>query len=104
MDFRRLTFAFGRRHAIVLGVLLVFATGVILFDWNWLRGPLVNYLAERSGREVRIGHLHVRLGWLIEPTVQLRGVYRECVVGIAPTLGSRGRGGIHNLGENAVVE
>ena len=77
MDPRRPSFSFKRSHAILLGLLLAFAAGVTLFDWNWLRPALVNYLAKKSGREIRIDDLHVHLGWPIAPTVRLRGVRVE---------------------------
>jgi len=53
---------------------LALAALFVLFDWNWLRTPLVSYLTEKSGREVRLDDLHVDLEWG-EPTVRLRGVY-----------------------------
>src|SRR5215207_5629266 len=57
--------------ALVLGVIAL----VLLFDWNWLRGPLVRNLVETSGREVRIDDLQVKLG--LSPVVRLRGLYLE---------------------------
>jgi len=58
-----------------LGIAIVLVTA--LFDWNWLRHPVERYLMDRSNREVRIGDLHVDLGWSLEPTVRLRDVYIE---------------------------
>ena len=65
-----------RVAAAVLGA-VVLALGIfaVLFDWNWLRGPIVRDLEERSGREVRIADLDVDLGTFLEPTVRLRDVY-----------------------------
>src|SRR5437764_6675331 len=41
--------------AIVAAVALV----VLLFDWNWLRGPISSYLSTKLNREVAIhGDLH----------------------------------------------
>ncbi len=70
----------GRKTRIFLGLLLVVVVTAALFDWNWLRGPLVNYLAEKSGREVRIEDLHVTIGAALRPKVRLRGVYVENAV------------------------
>lgn len=61
----------------MLGLLAVLVTVGALFDWNWLRHPLERYLAERSQREIRIGDLHVDLGFSLEPTVRVRDVYVE---------------------------
>ena len=69
------SFIISRRTRILLGVALVFVLAVALFDWNWFRGPLVNHLAERSGRDVRIEDLDVSFSWRLEPTVRLRGLY-----------------------------
>ncbi len=63
---------FNRTSRVLLGVLLVFAIVAALFDWNWFRHPLERYLAHRSDREIRIGDLHVDLGFSLEPTVRLR--------------------------------
>ena len=34
---------------------------VLIFDWNWFRGPIARYASQRTGRQVRIGDLNVRL-------------------------------------------
>jgi uncharacterized protein involved in outer membrane biogenesis len=59
---------------IALVLMLVIALGLWLFDWNVLRGPLQDYLAEKSGREVKIEHLRVGLDSSLEPVVELRGL------------------------------
>jgi AsmA family protein len=61
--------------AALLGCILAVAIAAALFDWNWLRGYVERHLSEKSGREVRIAHLHVTPG--LEPTIRLRGVYVE---------------------------
>lgn len=58
---------------VLLGALALGALLVALFDWNWLRAPLVRHLVEESGREVRIDDLDVELG--LSPTVTVRGLY-----------------------------
>lgn len=77
MSSGRPSFAFKRWHAVVPGILLALIALVAAFDWNWLRGPLVDYLQEKSGREVRIDDLDVSFNWHLAPTVRLRGVYVE---------------------------
>lgn len=68
---------FGRTTSVLLGLLVVLAIGVALFDWNWFRHPLERYLIHRSHRAIRIGDLHVDLGFSLEPTVRVRDVYIE---------------------------
>ena len=68
---------FGRTVTILFCVAITLGIVVALFDWNWFRHPLERYLVERSHREVRIGDLHVKLGFSLEPTVRLRDVYIE---------------------------
>ncbi len=68
---------FGRTVTVLLCVAITLGIVVALFDWNWFRHPLERYLVERSHREVRIGDLHVKLGFSLEPTVRLRDVYIE---------------------------
>src|SRR3954469_7651796 len=77
MDVHNRAPAFVRRHALLLGIMLVLAAGVMLFDLNWLRGPLVNYLEKKSGRHVRIDDLHLSIAWPFVPTLRLRGVNIE---------------------------
>ena len=66
-----------RKRKILLASALVLAPLIAAFDWNWFRRPLVSYVVEKSGREVRVDDLHVSLGFSLEPTIRLRGVYIE---------------------------
>jgi uncharacterized protein involved in outer membrane biogenesis len=51
-----------RKALIFLVVGGLIAVAVVLFDWNWLRPPLADYLSARLDRPVRIdGDLHVVL-------------------------------------------
>ena len=51
-----------RKALIFLVVGWLIAVAVVLFDWNWLRGPVADYLSVRLDRPVRIdGDLHVEL-------------------------------------------
>jgi AsmA family protein len=65
----------GSGKKILIGLMLAAAVLTALFDWNWLRLPLQHYLSEKSGREITIDDLHVKLGLHLEPTVRLRGVH-----------------------------
>ncbi len=53
---------------------LAMAVFLMLFDWDWLRGPIARYASARTGRDVRIeGHLQVHLlTWT--PTVRVGGL------------------------------
>ena len=68
---------FSRTTGVLLGILVALGVVGALFDWNWFRHPLERYLSESSHREVRIGDLHVDLGWSLEPTVRVRDVFIE---------------------------
>ena len=51
-----------RKTWIFLGLAAVIAVAIALFEWNWLRGPLSEYLGARIGRQIGInGDLHVEL-------------------------------------------
>ena len=63
------------RAKVLLGAGLALLAAAILFDSNWLRGPLEIYLARKSGREVRIGHLRVVPS--LSPTVHVRDLYAQ---------------------------
>jgi AsmA family protein len=45
---------------------------IIVFDWNWLRGPVQRYISEKTQREFTMAFLDVELGWT--PTIKLRDV------------------------------
>jgi uncharacterized protein involved in outer membrane biogenesis len=62
---------------VLVGFAVVLVVAAAVFDWNWFRRPLERYLIEKSGREVKIGDLHVKLGFALEPTVRVRNVYIE---------------------------
>lgn len=52
-----------RRWWIGLGIVAVLiAIFVLLFDWNWLRGPVERAVSAKTGREFHLGHLDVDLG------------------------------------------
>jgi uncharacterized protein involved in outer membrane biogenesis len=69
-DRRRLFWGLGAFGVIVLAIALC----LLLFDWDWLRGPLARYASARTGREVRIeGHLRVHL-LTASPTARVEGL------------------------------
>ncbi|OOW58939.1 hypothetical protein Xlen_00930 [Xanthomonas campestris pv. leeana] len=52
-----------RRWWIGLGIVAALvAIFVLLFDWNWLRGPVERVVSAKTGREFHLGHLDVDLG------------------------------------------
>ncbi len=49
---------------ILLALVLLIAFAVLVFDWNWLRGPITRMATEKTGRVLAIsGDLKVKLGW-----------------------------------------
>ena len=55
---------------IFLALILLVGVVLALFDWNWLRGPIMRAVTEKTGRELVInGDLKVKLGW---PAVRIR--------------------------------
>jgi uncharacterized protein involved in outer membrane biogenesis len=64
----------GFKSRVALVILVSVAAFAWLFDWNWLRPPLVDYLSEQSGRAVRIDDLNVSLDASLEPTIRVRGL------------------------------
>jgi len=55
-------------------VILAAVLFLLLFDWDWLRGPISRYASARTGREVRIeGHLHVH-PWSWTPSAEVSGL------------------------------
>ncbi|MCW5625171.1 MAG: AsmA family protein, partial [Burkholderiales bacterium] len=62
-----------RGRAIAAVVIALLVTLVLVFDWNWFREPLQNYVTRKTDREFRISDLDVRLGFT--PTILLKDVY-----------------------------
>ncbi|KFA14673.1 membrane protein [Xanthomonas vasicola pv. musacearum NCPPB 4394] len=59
-----------RRWWIGIGIVAVLvAIFMLLFDWNWLRGPVERAVSAKTGREFHLGHLDVDLG----RTITVRG-------------------------------
>lgn len=54
-----------RNTAMILGAIgLLVLLFILLFDWNWLRGPIERKTLEKTGRELKInGDLSVKLRW-----------------------------------------
>lgn len=49
---------------VLLTLIVLLALFVIVFDWNWLRGPIERIATEKSGRILAIGgDFKVKLGW-----------------------------------------
>lgn len=48
---------------------MLVAIFMLLFDWNWLRGPVERAVSAKTGREFHLGHLDVDLG----RTITVRG-------------------------------
>ncbi len=62
-----------RWQSVVLAFLALLVVLLLIFDWNWLRGPLQGYISDKTQREFRISHLDVELG--VTPTIKMKDVY-----------------------------
>jgi len=56
----------------VVGMAGVILLILLVFDWNWLRAPLNQYVSQKTHRTFSSSDLHVRLGWT--PTIRLKNV------------------------------
>lgn len=65
----------GRKTFALLAVAASAAALWAFWDWNWFRDPVVDYLNDRSQRNLRIGDLHVSFSSGLDPTVRLRDVH-----------------------------
>ncbi|MDB5806162.1 MAG: hypothetical protein JWN73_3484 [Betaproteobacteria bacterium] len=59
--------------ATLLGLFAAVLIFILVFDFNWLRVPVQNYISKKTKREFRMSHLAVKLGWY--PRVILNDVY-----------------------------
>jgi hypothetical protein len=73
--------SWSRRHkgaviggSIIAVVIVAAVLFILLFDWDWLRGPVSRYASARTGREIRIeGHLRVH-PWSWTPRAEVQGL------------------------------
>lgn len=66
-------FRLRRWQSILLGIVVALIVFLLLFNWNWLRKPLQNYISDKTQREFTISNLDVDLGFT--PTIRLKDVY-----------------------------
>jgi uncharacterized protein involved in outer membrane biogenesis len=66
-------FSPGRGTKILLALLGALIVFLLLFDWDWLRGPLNRTISEKTQRRFDSSHLAVKLGW--NPVIRLKDVY-----------------------------
>lgn len=66
-------FSPGRGTKILLALLGALVVFLLLFDWDWLRGPLNRAISEKTQRRFDSSHLAVQLGW--NPVIRLKDVY-----------------------------
>jgi len=58
----------------IFGVLVLAVVALVLvFDWNWLRGPAANFASEKTGREIKLAEIEGQ--WSLSPTVRLQDVH-----------------------------
>lgn len=59
---------------VAAGIAVLLVIVVLVFDWNWLRGPIARYASHRIGRQVRIdGNLRVHL-FSLHPNATIYGL------------------------------
>lgn len=64
------TAGFFRRHPVWIAVFSGLVVFCLLFEWDWLRHPLENYVSNKTQRTFRISHLDVDPGWT--PVIRVR--------------------------------
>lgn len=64
---------FARRHPYWIVTVIALIILVLVFDWNWFRHPLENYISQKTKRTFTISNLDVKLR--LNPIIQMRDVY-----------------------------
>ena len=62
-----------RWQLVLLSLVALVVVFFLIFDWNWFRKPLENYISDKTGREFTISDLDVDLG--LTPTIKMKDVY-----------------------------
>ena len=65
----------GRTAKVLLTIVALLAVFLLVFQWDWLRGPLQRYVSQKTQRTFTISHLDVDLGRY--PKVILKDVFFE---------------------------
>jgi len=63
------------KSAIVVALILFVLC--LLFDWNWFRPALIDYVSEKSHRTISASDLDVDFSWSLQPTIKLRDLHIE---------------------------
>ncbi|MDB5967279.1 MAG: hypothetical protein JWQ72_3779 [Polaromonas sp.] len=66
-------FRLKRWQTVLLVILALLVILFIVFDWNWFRKPLENYISDKTKREFRISDLDVDIG--LTPTIKMKDLY-----------------------------
>src|SRR4051812_20396177 len=66
-------FRLKRWQTVLLVLLALLVILFIVFDWNWFRKPLENYISDKTKREFRISDLDVDIG--LTPTIKMKDLY-----------------------------
>ncbi|RYX88289.1 MAG: AsmA family protein [Comamonadaceae bacterium] len=62
-----------RWQIALLSIIAIIIVFLLIFDWNWFRKPLQNYISDKTQREFTISDLDVDLG--LTPTIKMKDVY-----------------------------
>jgi uncharacterized protein involved in outer membrane biogenesis len=62
-----------RWQIVLLSLVALVIVFLLVFNWNWFRKPLENYISDKTGREFTISDLDVDLG--MTPTIKMKDVY-----------------------------
>ena len=65
-----------RTRAAIVVALILFVLW-LLFDWNWFRPALIDYVSEKSHRTISVSDLDVDFSWSLQPTIKLRDLHIE---------------------------
>lgn len=64
-----------KKRVAVLTVLVIFTALLIVFKWDWLRPSLINYVSQKSERNIKIGKLDVEFSGFLNPTIKFEDLY-----------------------------
>lgn len=64
-----------KKQLVIIAAVFIFALIFFTFSWDWFRPMLTHYAIEKSGRDIKIGHMDVAFSGFLNPTIQFEDIY-----------------------------
>lgn len=64
-----------KQRIIIVIILVIFTAFLFVFKWDWFKPSLVNYVSQKSERNIKIGKLDIEFFGFLNPTIKFEDLY-----------------------------